>query len=263
MITGVISHPVSRGGKAPQPCVLSSRCQKRALGGFHDSSFPLPEPQAAAGDTRKARGGKGRHCKSTRRKRQTPPSFGGCRARGGINGPPSVGAFWRSFQGWGCRCGFSLRREAGLDPQRGLGGCGGGGGCEHPSPAAPRAVPRAVLVSPQSHRAPRASRSQWEREALSTERICWCCSPFLPSLFITLSPPADVFSPAVNECEVFPSLQLTGPSAAAPGELRGAALGGCGGRRGKTFLKSSHGEKDTSLSAGKPLRIPTWQHPQG
>lgn len=42
-------------------CVLGSRCQKRAFGGFHGSSFPLLEPQAATGDTLKAQEGKSIH----------------------------------------------------------------------------------------------------------------------------------------------------------------------------------------------------------
>lgn len=122
MITGVISHPVSRGGKAPQPCVLSSRCQKRALGGFHDSSFPLPEPQAAAGDTRKARGGKGRHCKSTRRKRQTPPSFGGAEPGGALTGLLLSGLFGEASRAGDADVASPSGERLGWTP-RGVWGC--------------------------------------------------------------------------------------------------------------------------------------------
>lgn len=44
------------------------------------------------------------------------------------------------------------------------------------------------------------------------KQIYWgCCSLFIPSLFIKLGPPANIFPPTVSKLEIFPSLQLNGP----------------------------------------------------
>lgn len=44
------------------------------------------------------------------------------------------------------------------------------------------------------------------------KQIYWgCCSLFIPSLFIKLGPPANVFPPTVGKLDIFPSLQFDGP----------------------------------------------------
>lgn len=53
------------------------------------------------------------------------------------------------------------------------------------------------------------------------KQIYWhCWSLFIPSLFIKLVPPANIFPPTMSKLEIFPSLQLDGPLTAGSGEAQ-------------------------------------------
>lgn len=122
-------------------CVLGSCCQKRAFGGFHGSSFPLLEPQAATGDTLKAQEGKSIHPTHLEPAKPAGPLLDLillvviCQAQ--LFQPFS------SSEAWKGRGRVSLRRKAGLEPWRRTPVCVEvEGGCEHPSPAVPPSCPR-------------------------------------------------------------------------------------------------------------------------